>query len=54
MSPILLLLRPGVTLEEDDVRCFGVGSKLLRRLFAALGGRATRLATGLSSIALLS
>jgi hypothetical protein len=56
-SSSLLLFRPGVdgvTLDIEVVRCFGVGSKLLRRLFATLGGRATRRAIGLSSWAPLS
>lgn len=51
------MLRPGVDgakLEVEGVRCFGVGSMLLRRLLATLGGRAARRAMGLSSIAPLS
>lgn len=52
---IRLLLRPGVDgvkLELDAVRCFGVGSILLRRLLKTLGARALRRAIGLSSMAL--
>lgn len=41
-------------LEDDAVRCFGVGRRLLRRVFIALAGRATRRAIGLSSFAVLS
>jgi hypothetical protein len=59
--PSLLLVRPGVeagvgsaSLEADGVRCFGKGRRLLRRLFATLGGRDARRAAGLSSLAVLS
>lgn len=53
-SSSLLLLRPGVDgvkLDVEVVRCLGVGSMLLRRLLATLGGRAARRAMGLSSMA---
>jgi len=56
-SSSLLLLRPGVEgakLDVEVVRCFGVGSILVRRLLATLGGRAARRAAGLSSVAPLS
>lgn len=55
--PSLLLLRPGVEgvmLELEAVRCFGVGSILLRRLLITLGARVLRRAIGLSSMALSS
>lgn len=49
--PSLLVLRAGVEvgLEADVVRGLNVGKRLVRRLFIALAGRATRRATGLSS-----
>ena len=37
--------------EVEEVRCLGVGNRLLRRLAAALGGRDARRAAGLSSLA---
>ena len=61
MLPSLLPLRPGVVaglvsagIDADAVRDFGVGRRLVRRLFSALGGRVVRRAIGLSSLAVLS
>ncbi len=60
-SPSLLLLRPGVIapvkaakLDPLTVRCFGVGSRLARRLVIALAGRDWRRAMGLSSLPVFS
>lgn len=39
----------GVRLDAEALRGFGVGKRLVRRLFIALAGRAARRAIGLSS-----
>lgn len=58
MLASLLAVRAGVAagvdkLFADEVRGFGVGRRLARRLFMALVGRAVRRAMGLSSPAAL-
>jgi hypothetical protein len=53
MLPSRLLVRTGVVVgvrfDDEAAPCLGVGSKLLRRLFATLEGREVRRAIGLSS-----